>query len=397
MTAPGRRSPSPTRSLTLSIVGRARVLIVSNGHGEDAVGAALAGRLEPPAAVTAYPLVGTGRVYSRVRLIDPRADFPSGGFGARGRGWLTDLRVGALRQWSRQRRAIRDQRGRADLTIAVGDVYCLWMASAARAPVVLVATAKSARHDPYSRPEIRILQSLAERVYARDEETAAALRAHGVEAAYMGNPLMDTVGTPSSPSRRSVDSHVVALLPGSRTDAYGNLRELLRLVDAVHPRAPVRWVCALAPTLDHRTLAASPVKESWSAAETALTRGDVRVELTGDFAGAVRDADVVVGLAGTANEQAAGLGKPVVAFPGEGPQFTARFLAAQQRLLGDALVATSGWMQGATAVLRLLGDPEERLRRGAAGRLRMGPAGAIERIAAEILAALPGQPVTRDS
>src|SRR5207245_5618536 len=87
-------------------------------------------------------------------------------------------------------------------------------------------------------------------------------------------------------------------------------------------------------------------------------------------------ATVVLGMAGGANEQAAGLGKPVVAFPGTGPQFTRRFLEEQQRLLGDALVATSDWQDAAATVAHLLGDPGERERRGLVGLRRLGGTGA---------------------
>jgi uncharacterized protein (TIGR03492 family) len=45
----------------------------------------------------------------------------------------------------------------------------------------------------------------------------------------------------------------------------------------------------------------------------------------------------VVGMAGTALEQAVGLGKPVITFVGEGPQFTYRFAEAQYRLLGSSI------------------------------------------------------------
>ncbi len=42
-------------------------------------------------------------------------------------------------------------------------------------------------------------------------------------------------------------------------------------------------------------------------------------------------------MAGTAIEQAVGLGKPVITIPGEGPSFTYRFAEAQTRLLGSSV------------------------------------------------------------
>jgi uncharacterized protein (TIGR03492 family) len=93
-------------------------------------------------------------------------------------------------------------------------------------------------------------------------------------------------------------------------------------------------------------------------------------------------------MAGAAHEQAAGLGRPIVAFPGAGPQFTAAFLAEQQRLLGDALVATRSPEEAASAVLRLLGDPADRERRGRVGRARQGGPGGAAAIARDLLARL---------
>src|SRR5690606_21458799 len=60
--------------------------------------------------------------------------------------------------------------------------------------------------------------------------------------------------------------------------------------------------------------------------------------LTGHFTGILHAASIAIGMAGTANEQAAGLGVPVVAAPGRGDQFTPGFLARQARLLGGAVV-----------------------------------------------------------
>jgi uncharacterized protein (TIGR03492 family) len=80
------------------------------------------------------------------------------------------------------------------------------------------------------------------------------------------------------------------------------------------------------------------------------------------------------------------LGKPVVAFPGPGVQYTPGFLSLQRKILGEALVAVPSAEQAAGAVLRLLADPPERDRRGQAGRERMGAPGAGARIAAALRA-----------
>jgi len=65
-------------------------------------------------------------------------------------------------------------------------------------------------------------------------------------------------------------------------------------------------------------------------------------------------------MAGTAIEQAVGLGKPVIQIPGRGPQFTYRFAEAQMRLLGSS-VQTVGRGPAGEAELRLAAAWVERI------------------------------------
>ncbi len=362
------------------------VLVVSNGHGEDAVGRALAEALTPAAQVLAYPLVGRGEAYRGVPLLDPRREFPSGGFALRGR-WRAlwaDLRNGGFRHWLRQRETLAREWGRHKVIIAVGDVYCLWMAGYPRAPLVFVATAKSEHNEPYRAFERRLIRRLARVVYARDALTAQVLASTGIPARYVGNALMETIDFGGEPLALRPGSHTITLLPGSRADAYGNIPLLLRLCANVSRQTNANWLCALAPTVDADEVRRVARAEGWEASHSLLRANGIEVMLTRAFGDAIQAADIVVGLAGTANEQAAGLGKPVVAFPGPGSQFSAQFLALQGRLLGDALMPTRQWQEAAEVVLRLLHDPEERERRGRIGRARMGTLGAIETIAGEI-------------
>jgi uncharacterized protein (TIGR03492 family) len=91
---------------------------------------------------------------------------------------------------------------------------------------------------------------------------------------------------------------------------------------------------------------------------------------------------MAAGMAGTANEQAAGLGRVVITFPGHGPQACRARLRIQERLLGGAAIFVDGPAETVAAeIVRLLDDPEERARRAQAGRNRMGPPGASARIA----------------
>src|SRR2546427_11102625 len=164
------------------------VLIVSNGHGEDAVGMALARRLRPAVPYPAFPLAGTGAAYTDVILLEPRRALPSGGFGLRGswRALWGDLRSGALGHWFAQRAMLRRQRGSYRLVVAIGDVYCLWMAVIAGAPIIFIAIAKSEHNETHRALERLLIRRPARTLSARDQGTAAALHHAGMPAKCVG-------------------------------------------------------------------------------------------------------------------------------------------------------------------------------------------------------------------
>lgn len=356
---------------------RPRVLLVSNGLSEDLIAGALALRLRAEGVeVTAYPLVGLGAYPAGIALLDPRRELPSGGFSFRAglRGLAGDLSGGIIGLWVAQRRALHAQRGRFDLVVAVGDTYALYMAAAVSPRVPLVATADSVRICPFGRLARISLRRFASRVFTRDPDTAEALAAMGCRAEPVGAPMLDQLRLTGETFGLDPDASVVTLLPGSRRDAPHNVVPLAQAAAAVHRDAPeARFLMALAPAVSAERVA------------TLVAPAGVPIVLTPLFADALSRATVVIGLAGTANEQAAGLGKPVVAFPGHSAQFGRHFLAAQHRLLGEALVPAATPRDAARAALALLRDPAERARRGEIGRTRMGPPGATRRVAARLL------------
>jgi uncharacterized protein (TIGR03492 family) len=268
--------------------------------------------------------------------------------------------------------------------VAVGDAYCLWMASGASRQVAFVSTADSVRICEFGTLAVWVMRRRASRIFARDPDTAQALAATGLPAVALGNVMMDLVEGAGETFGLSPNAQVVTLLPGSRADAPGNAVLLARAAQAIAAEEPgVRFLLAVAPTVAvEDVLRRLPQAEP---NEGGATVGGARFVLTSAFADAVARASVIIGMAGTANEQAAGLGRPVVAFPGPGTQFTPAFLQMQHRLLGDALLPTRDWREAAAAVVRLLRDPDERELRGAAGRARMGPPGASARISAALL------------
>lgn len=399
------------------------MLLISNGHGEDALGVLLARallRTMPGVRITAFPVVGTGRRYHEagIEVAGVQREMPTGGFVREGPGaWLRDVRAGLLRLSWEQWRALRRLRRECDWALAVGDAYALWLAGAVlRRPVAFVPTAKSDYIRPHFGIEVRAMRRWCFAVFPRDAVTARGLQARGVPAYAAGNLMMDAVQGPATPLPATSGRTVVGLLPGSRTEAYKNLVFLLQVVERLSPHEYV-FPVALAGELEMDRVAAaaahagwtwsheeplSPAEPSasggaggrdedaagspaavWKGYEGTLRRGDHAVPcFRCRFSDILHASRAVIGMAGTANEQAAGLGIPVLTAPGEGPQFTPKFVATQKRLLGDAL-----WVEPrdpdalAAAVVRLATDEALRARMAQAGKERMGPPGASRAIA----------------
>jgi uncharacterized protein (TIGR03492 family) len=156
----------------------------------------------------------------------------------------------------------------------------------------------------------------------------------------------------------------LALVPGSRLpEAARNLVLMLQVLALL----PDNWVqvqglrlrAALVPDLDRRRIAQLGQTLGWRLeGEDRLVRGSLQLELGwGHFAEILAGAQLVLCTAGTAAEQAVGLGKPVLQLVGRGPQFTAGFAEAQRRLLGPGVHCApgpSGQARTLTASARLV-------------------------------------------
>ncbi|MDI7248230.1 MAG: lipid-A-disaccharide synthase-related protein [Bacillota bacterium] len=383
------------------------VLVLSNGHGEDVIGAMIAQEvraLRPSLDVVGFPLVGLGKPYrdARIRIVGVQRPMPSGGFAKHGaRLLLRDLRAGLFSLTVGQMRHLRAMAPTVSLTVCVGDAYPLLLAGLfVRRPILCLSTAKSEYIHGHYGIETWLMRRLAGFVLARDERTCAALAAAGVRAGFAGNIMMDGFSITGENFGLTLEKKVVGILPGSRDEAYRNMVEVLEIVRQLADTTGngVDFVAGLAPSLNRRFLAQAVQRAGWRYAPGGA--GDLEsgivgrlypdgndkpcVILTqGRFGDVLNVSNIVIGLSGTGNEQAAGLGRPVVAYPAGGPQFNERFARAQKRLLGDALALVEGGGAEAVAreVLSILGDSERIARMRRAGHERMGEQGAATRTA----------------
>ncbi|MBW4530976.1 MAG: lipid-A-disaccharide synthase-related protein [Aphanothece saxicola GSE-SYN-MK-01-06B] len=405
-----------------------RLLVLSNGHGEDLIALRLIEALRhqaPDLEVQVLPLVGMGQAFAgaeaagELQRVGPRQPLPSGGFSNQSlRGLLNDLAAGLpLLSW-RQWRIVRHW-GRQGLPIlAVGDLLPLLLAWASGGPYGFLGTpksdhtwatppppgwgrspladgyhrAKGSEWDPW---EWALMGRRRCRLVAvRDRLTAWGLRRHGVRALAPGNPMMDGFTAPGPLPAWLQGRRRLLLLPGSRLpEALGNLRGLLAALPEAPGAAPISVLLACGSSPSDAELAALLAAAGFtpgapppgSGASALWRRGPMELLVgPGRFAAWAPLAELGLATAGTATEQLVGLGVPALSLPGPGPQFKAGFARRQSRLLGGAVQPCQDSGELKRRLIALLNDDGERARLGRLGRRRMGPAGGSARLAALI-------------
>jgi uncharacterized protein (TIGR03492 family) len=378
-----------------------RILFVANGHGETAIAARIAREIArlsgDGAGLDLFPLVGTGGGANGLHIVGPRRAMPSGGLVAMGnvRAFSRDVAAGFVGLFARQVAFVRDVRA-YDAAIAVGDAYALAFAFGTRLPTFFVGTAKSVYVAPYG-PFERLLLRGAVRVFVRDEATAVRLRSQGVRAEAPGNVIADL----ASAREGAPPGRWIGVLPGSRDDAYDDGLRLARVIRALGKRrAGTAALLSVAPTLDATRFARALADDGWIPAPAVeapfafdVRDGETRLAgWTGDLGPLLAASVVTLGQAGTANEQAAAFGVPVVALDrtaGGGRGGADWYRMRQRRLLGDALLLVPARPEDAAATLGALLDDPERLRAmSVAGPARMGAPGGAEAIARAVLSAV---------
>ena len=328
------------------------ILLLSNGHGEDLSGALLGQALiDCGHTVTALPLVGLGRPYQQagITLLGRSHEFSTGGLGYTSlRGRLTELVQGQILYLLRRLLRLLLSRKRFDLILVVGDVIPVIAAWLSRRPVATYLVAYSSHYEGTLRlpwPCAALLRSHRFlKIFSRDQLTADDLSQQLKRPVhFLGNPFMDPVltETPALPAA----AQRIGLLPGSRRpELDANLGLMLQLVTRLPQRKDLSLDLALVASLRNEELAVLAKRAGWTLHSGVLLREGapaINVHRNG-FQAVLQSSDLVLGMAGTAVEQAVGLCRPALQLPGGGPQFTAAFAEAQRRLLGPTVFCAPG-------------------------------------------------------
>lgn len=400
-----------------------RVLFLSNGHGEDLNASLVLKALRhvaPEIETAAMPIVGEGKAYEKlgVKIIGPTQQLPSGGFNYINFGRLLnpvnwwrdtnpvslfkDLLSGLIELTWGQFQAVQRYSPTCDLLFACGDIVPIVFAWLTGRPFLVFLVSTSSYYE--GKVKLPWLAQWGMKsptclgILTRDRYTAQDLIQRGfVRTQFLGYPIMDVL-TPTGKQLAVPNLPLIALLPGSRLpEAQTNFALMLELCEAIARVRVTHFHAALVPNLTPHHVQTLAAERGWDTTMAGqLTKGSVTVHYHYDaFADILHQCDLVVGMAGTAVEQAVGLGKPVVQIPGPGPQFTYLFAEAQMRLLGHSVVtvgtrpANSKTLACAAEKVNQILDDEEFLQQcRICGQERVGEPGGSVAIAHKILETL---------
>ncbi|MBE0477711.1 hypothetical protein IBX65_01145 [Candidatus Aerophobetes bacterium] len=382
------------------------ILFLSNGYAEDNIACCIIKSLleeYPFLRIAAVPFVGEGLAFKKldIETLGPCKRTPSDGF-INGNlfYFLKDLSAGWLRFYLKKVKALKVKRSKLHFVVCIGDIFLvLTSALFIKKPIIFFPTAKSDYIKEHYWIEKWLMKRYCKLVFARDKKTALSLRSCGIHAVYAGNVMMDCLEITDEDFGIEKKYPVVGIVPGSKKEACENLKVILDAAEEIflQKKGKVIFLLALAPSLDVRSIVNVSLREKdgWTlknptaseqekgiVANLICPQGTLVKVIQARFGDVVNLSRVVIGTAGMASEQAVGLGKPVVAFPGKGPQITKKFLRIQRKLLGGAVFMTRNEAKAvADKVIELLDDSRQLAKVAKIGKERMGECGAAGRIA----------------
>ena len=370
--------------------GPHRFLFISNGHGEDAIAAAIVNRMPAGTSVEAYPMIGAGNAYTgQCRIVGPRATLASEGWRNVKGSLRRDIATGGLATVPPALQFLRKVRGKYDRVVVVGDmVGVLASYFTGHRDLFYLDVYKTGAARLYSAAERWTIKQACRTVFCRADSLAESLISIGVDARSAGNVMMDAIpyGDYDAQSRRTRPL-AVTLLPGSRAltaESFALQVEALRLLTP-ELRPDIFLAVAGSVNVDELARQTGLKRTSMLSVEPAdlgeLSDGQLTIHMArGNAMGNLLAAsDLVLSQAGTATVQALGLGRPAITFVN--PRDRRSRFRDEQQLFGEArTVVTAEAPAIATALRTLLGDDEERRRLANIGRQRIGGPGAMQAI-----------------
>ena len=331
-----------------------RILVLSNGHGEDVSGCILARRLISIGnRVEALPIVGLGEAYrkEKINIIGKTRKFNTGGLGYNSlKGRIYDLFNGQIYYFFKKIWIVFLIRKKYDYFLVVGDIVPIFFAWLSRKKYFTYLVAYSSHYEgklnlPW--PCKYFLKSPNSiRIYTRDLLTSIDLSNQlKKEVLFLGNPFIDKLL--KNNIKDSNNSFHIALLPGSRINELINNFELM--LDIIQELANYKFFkktkfnFALSSDLKMENVQNLLEMRNWQFEKILSSNFKLLYSYKfikvffkwNSFDEILTESDFAISMSGTAAEQVVGMSKPVLQVEGKGPQFTKGFAEAQRRLLGQ--------------------------------------------------------------
>ena len=331
-----------------------RILVLSNGHGEDVSGCILARRLISIGnKVEALPIVGLGEAYKKekINIIGKTRKFNTGGLGYNSlKGRIYDLFNGQIYYFFKKIWIVFLIRKKYDYFLVVGDIVPIFFAWLSNKKFFTYLVAYSSHYEgklnlPW--PCNYFLKSPNSiRIYTRDHLTSIDLSNQlKKEVLFFGNPFIDKLL--KNNIKDSNNSFHIALLPGSRINELINNFELM--LDIIQELANYKFFkkttfnFALSSDLKMENVQNLLEMRNWQFEKILSSNFKLLYSYKfikvffkwNSFDEILTESDFAISMSGTAAEQVVGMSKPVLQVEGKGPQFTKGFAEAQRRLLGQ--------------------------------------------------------------
>ena len=339
-----------------------RILLLSNGHGEDLSGSLIAKQLVNSGhSVDALPIVGKGIHYekAKIKIIGKTKEFITGGIGYNSfKGRLTEIFGGEIIYLLKKLYLTYKIRKKYNYFFVVGDIVPIFFSWICKKCFFTYLVAYSSHYEgklklPWP-SKFFLLSKKAKIIYTRDLLTANDLTSQlKKKVSFLGNPFMDKFFLKDKESKKSRFS--IGLFPGSRfPEVLDNFVLILEVLEALSDNSflqKIEFNFAIVNALPSSKILEIFKNRKWVYLQNINKKNLLKVQYKflkvnlywNSFEEILIKSRCCISMAGTAAEQAIGLGKPVIQIEGRGPQFTKSFAEAQRRLLGKYVFCATNY------------------------------------------------------
>lgn len=343
-----------------------KILFLSNGYGEDTIALYIIKNFPSNYTqnIEIFPLVTEGKIFKDYKIVGPVKVFPSRGIS----GFLNvyklwqDIQAGLIRHIFKQIEFLKNINENFYF-VAVGDIYPLILLYFAKKinKTFFVATAKSIKTEPFNILEILLMKKTIAN-FVRDNQTYEWILKKYKElnnVYFLGNPVLDI---PYIKFLNEAPENNIIVLPGRINESIDNIKKLLPIMKKLKEFN----FSIIIPDF-------YPVEEI---KELIVNYDNVVIINSIYYRYFLENSFCVWGFGGSANEQAAGFGLPVISLYQKN-----WYRQRQKKLLKDSLILVEKIEDFEKETLKLKEEKDYYLYLSKVGREEMGPLGGAIKIA----------------